>query len=450
MENRKEEQMIYFKDLIFTALRRWRAVLAVALILGLLLGGMQGVKGLSALKTPVDPVAQQEALEQYEAEKLAHEQLVTLAQNNIDNYQTYLADALLMQLDPYCHYEATLSVFVQTAFQIQPGMSYQNPDRTADILSAYETVMSGDAAMQAMAEALETEPQYLFELLSAKKTDKTGTLILRVKLPTQEAAEKLLPVLEAQITGAYEQVETAVEKHTVTVVEQSVAARVDTVVADDQQKRQERLSALEKALTDAQTALAKVVPPAVGQTGSFKSVVKKAVIFAVLGAVLGAFLVVCVLWVLHITSDKVYGVRSLQGRTGIKVIGTLGCEKKNPIDRFLYRLEGRSMDDLQTSPVAVDIGCRAKDAKSLLITGSGDAADRETLVKAVSAAVPGVRVADCGSILRSAAALEALADCDAVVLVETSGVSRYSAVNRQKNVIGDYGAVLLGCVLLEK
>lgn len=449
MENKKEEQMIYVKDLIFTALHRWRAVLAVALILGILLGGMQAVSGLSARKTAEDPAAQQAAMEQYEEEKAAREQMLQTAQNNFDSYQSYLADALLMQLDPYCHYEATLSLYVQTDYQILPGMSYQNPDRTADILSAYEAVVCGDAAMEAMAKALQTEMQYAAELLTAEKTDTSSTLMLRVKLPSVEAAEALLPVLEAQITDAYDMVEERIAAHKITVVERSATAKVDTDMADKQQKRQERLSQLETALADAQDGLAAVVPPAT-QTGSVKAVVKKAVIFAVLGAIVGAFLTVCVLWVLHIASDKVYAARNLTNRTGIKVIGTVGCEKKNLIDRWLYRLEGRSTDSLEATPVVMDIRCRARDAKHLLITGSGEKTDREDLVKAISAAMPGVQVEDRGSLLRDAEALEALSACDAVVLVERCGMSRYSAVQKQLNVVCDYGTNLLGCVLLEK
>jgi hypothetical protein len=186
------------------------------------------------------------------------------------------------------------------------------------------------------------------------------------------------------------------------------------------------------------------------QAGSVKSVVKKTVIFAVLGAIVGAFLTVCFLWVVHITSDKVYAARNLHNRTGIKVIGTLGGEKKNPVDRLVNRLEGRNPDSLQTSPVAVDIRCRAKTVKHLLITGSGDTADREALVKLVAQTMPGIVVEDKGSILREAQALEALAACDAVALVETVGVSGYRNIEKQATIIEDYGTELLGCVLLEK
>lgn len=449
MQNKKEEQMIYFKDLIFFALQRWRAVLAVTLILGILLGGMQLVSGLSNVNTSVDPAAQQAAMEQYEEEKNAREQILQTAQNNLASYQSYLADAILMQLDPYCHYEATLNLHVETDYQILPGMVYQNPNRTADILSAYETVARGEAAMDAMAQALETETRYVSELLKAVKTDTAGTLSLSVKLPSQETAEKLLTVLEAQITGAYEMVNNTIAAHKIHVVEQSVVTKVDIDVADQQQKRQDRLSQLETALTTAQTGLAGVVPPSV-QTGSVKSVVKKAVIFAVLGAIVGAFLTVCVLWVVHITSDKVYAAKNLYNRTGIKVIGTLGNEKKNPVDRFVYRLEGRNQETLQTSPVAVDIRCRAKAVKHLLITGSGAIADREALVKHLAQTMPGITVEDKGSILREAQALEALAACDAVVLVEAVGVSGYGDIEKQATMIEDYGTELLGCVLLEK
>lgn len=446
MEKKKEEQMIYMKDLIFAALRRYRAVLAVALILALALGGMQVFSGLSAKQAPVDSTVMETLQAQYEMDKADAERLVETAQNNLDSYKDYHANALLMQINPYGHYEARLSLYIQTDYQIRPELVYQDPDRTSAVLSAYEVVLRGDAVLKAMSTALNTEAKYISEVFTVRKTDQNGTLQLVVKLPTEDAAKALLPVLAEQADAAQDLVEKTVETHTVTVVESSVVAMVDASVAELQQKNKDRVSVLEKALTDAQAVLEGVEVPVAVTTASVKSVLKRAVIFAVLGGVLGAFLTVCVIWVMHIVSDKVYGARNLTDRTGVKVIGAVAAKAEKGLDSWLNKQEGRDVApaDARLTTLAVDIRCRLGDGKYLLVTGSGDA---QALVEALSRHLPGVQV-ESGNILQSAAALQSLKACDAVVLAETCGVSRYSVVERQVRVIEDYNKQLLGCVLI--
>lgn len=446
MENKNEVHMIYIKDLIFAALSRWKAALAVALILALLLGGVQMISGFSGIDAT--PSVNQEELVQYEKDKAELEQTLARTQSELASYQTYLSSAPLMQLNPYDHYEMRLSLYIQTDYKIQPGMSYQDPDQTPNILNAYAAVLRSSVALEAMAQVLETESQCVSEIISIDKSD--STLQMLVKLPTEETANTLLPILVTQATAARSQIATTVAEHTLSVTEQAVSPTADAYVSELQAKHTSRLTALKETLVATEDALAKLKAPGALTPVSKRSVVKKAVIFAVLGAVLGAFLTVCVVWVLHICSDKIYAAKNLTNRTGVKVIGTLGCEKKNPIDRVLYRLEGRAEPGLDNSPVLADIRCRAKDAKHLLITGSGTTADRQTLTDALCQAMPGVLVEDKGSILHDAAALEALAVCDAAVLVERCAVSRYSSVEKQLSAINDYGAKLLGCVLLEK
>lgn len=445
MQKKNEEQLVYIKDLVFAALRGWKAIVAAALVLGLLLGGMQVVSGMSAGGSAVP----EETLAQSTADKEALTELLEIAKKNKENHQTYLSQSVLMQLDPYSHYEVTISLYAKTDYQILPGMNYQNPDATKDVLKTYERALLGSEGVNAVMQALQVENQYASELMTSKTDDRSNTMVLTVKLPTQEQGEAVLQALLAQVDVIRAQVKEGMGAHTLTVTGQSVTAKVDADLADAQAKRRARTAELNKAIAEAKEAVAAVEIPVAQKTG-LKSILKKGIIFAVLGAVVGAFLTVCVLWVMHITSDKVYAARNLTNRTGVKVIGTVGCEKKNCIDRLIYRLEGRSEWDLQASPVAVDVCCRAKQAKHLLITGSGDQKDREALVQEIAKQLPDTRVEDCGSILCSAEALKALAACDAVLLVEANGVSKYTDVEKQTEIICDYEKNILGCVLFEK
>lgn len=446
MEKRNDDHMIYVKDLFFAVLSGWRAILAAALILGLLLGGIQLVSGMSGVTSA--PQVTEEVQDSYEKDKAGLEQEITRIQTELDSYRDYVDNAPLLQLNPYDYYEIRLRLFIQTDYKIQPGMSYQDPDQTSNLLNAYTVALQSNDSLEAMAQVLDTEARYLPEVMLIERSG--STLTLTVKLAAKEAAESLLPILVAQATGAKAAVEATVAKHNLTVTEQAVLAKADASVAELQIGHKAHLTSIEEALAAAQNSLAVFTSSNSLTPVSKKDIAKEAVVYGVVGAVLGAFLVAGTICVLHICSDKIYAARNLTGRTGVKILGMIGCKKENPIDRMLYRLEGRAEPGLGNSPVPADIHHRARDAKHLLITGSGSTADRQALTEAIIQAMPGVLVEDKGCILRDAAALEALAACDTVVLVESCSASRYTNVEKELSVIHDYGTALLGCVLLER
>lgn len=448
MERKNEEQMVYIKDLIFTALRGWRIVLIVALVLAVLLGGYRGITKMSS---GTDPEALAAAQEQYQAEKALLEQRVQSLQENLIDRQAYFENSLLMQLDPFNHYEAVVSLYADTGYEIQPSMSYQSTDKTNTVLRAYRSVLTAQGCVQALADVLQTDAQYVAELMTVELDELTGTMDVWFKCMTREQAEQALDVIVRELSGAYAQVEKSVIAHSPRLLESAVKAYVDPKLADTQKAETNRLNELLTALADAESKSAALAAPTATKV-SFGSVVKQAVIFAVLGFVAGAFITVCVLWVMHIAGTKVYSARTLENRTGIKVLGCLARQlPENKLDKWLYTLEGRCTADAQqqTALLATDIRCRAAEVKTLLVTGSGENGQRQALQQALQQALPNTRVLDCGSLLTEAAALETLSTSDAVVLVELCHSARYADLLRQKELIRDYNKQLVGCVLLE-
>lgn len=448
MERKNDEQMIYLKDLLFAALRSWRIVLIVAVALAVLLGGYRGISKSSA---GTDPAVLEEAQEQYEAEKAILEQRVETLKESLVSRQAYFENSILMQLDPYNHYEAVISLYADTGYKIQPGNSYQDPDKTNIVLGAYKAVLLGESCVQEIAQVLETESQYVAELLTVELDETTGAMNAWFKCATQEQATQVLDVMVRQLTGAYAQVEKAVVAHNPRLLDSTVRAYVDPKLAESQKTETARLNELLTNLADAEAKSAALAAPVAAKV-SFGTVVKQAVIFAVLGFVAGAFITVCVIWVMHIAGKAAYSVRSVESRTGVKVIGCVAHTAiTNKIDSWLNTLEGRCTADpaQQTALLATDIRCRIPEVKTLLVTGSESPEERENLVQALQKGMPNAKVLDPGSILTSPQALEALAGADAVVLVEKCHSASYGDISREKAIICDYNKQLVGCVLLD-
>jgi hypothetical protein len=134
----------------------------------------------------------------------------------------------------------------------------------------------------------------------------------------------------------------------------------------------------------------------------------------------------------------------------VKTIGRLSAVlPKSKITRWLMRLEGRDCTNAQVrlELIAADVSNRCKDIRTLLVAGSVDAQLRTALEDVLRKRLDGVRLVGVADVLDSVDALEALRDCDGVLLVEQCEVSRYATIAQQAEVIEDYGKKLLGCVL---
>lgn len=452
MQTNNGDQVIYLKDLLFSALYRWKRILVWGLVLAILLGGLKGISAYRAAKAAQaqlnDPARQVLELESYEAEKDALESQLTTLQENIQRQTAYLEESVLMQLDPYAFYEVSLSVYIDTGYQILPGMDYQSPDLTKAIISSYITVLTGEASAQAVASAMGIDPVYLLELISTSASDGTNTLQIRAKYPDQKGAEKLLTLLVQQLTRIQSDISQTVQAHELRTIQQYVRQMSDTDLADMQTQQEQALMDLYDSIDATEAELEALVPPQT-QAAGIGSTVKSAVIFAIIGGVLGVFLAVLTAWIGHIGSSKVYSARTLCNRTNIKVLGCVNTAGgQDPITAKLRALEGRSLSDSaqQTQLIAANIRNLCKDSKHLLVTGSVDAA---SITDALCQAMPGMQITGCGSLLADIAAVEALAKCDHVLLVEKCGVSRYTDIDQTLSMIVDNGKKLLGCVLLD-
>lgn len=458
MENRKNEHMIYLKDLIFAALYQWKKLLIGAVVLAVLLGGFQGITGLIDPKDPetLEAITKQNQIQQerYEAEVDSLEKQIETLRAQVRSQQEYLDNSLLMQLQPYSFYEASLVLYIDTDYQILPEMSYQNPNQSHAVIKAYESLLLGNDCLQAMADAMGTEPRYLKELLELEyneESEATDANVLRIvgKAATQEQAQQLLELLVGQVKLLQKSISSSVEAHRYSIVEQATREAIDLDLADQQKAENDRLTTLLSAQTTAQSSQAALTPPSL-QSDNGKAVLKKTVIFAVIGGVLAIFFGVVILWVSHIASSKVYSCRTLADRTGIKVLGALADDlPKNRIDQWLLKLEGRMLRDPQAQADLLALSIRNQTAGSakLLLTGSTSAESRQALVEALAKAMPQATVMSVEDILEDVSALEALAGCDAVLLTEQCHVSSYHDIDRRMELIRDHNKQLTGCIL---
>ena len=109
----QEKQVIYFSDLFFAILKRWKAILIIAVVFAVALGGY-------GFLTSRKPVTDDDTAASISYKK----QQVDIISDNILNQQKYMTDSVLMTMNPYDCGEITTDVYVDTNYQIQPELSY--------------------------------------------------------------------------------------------------------------------------------------------------------------------------------------------------------------------------------------------------------------------------------------------------------------------------------------
>lgn len=447
MNNKLEEQVIYPKDLLFAALYRWKAAVVLGLVLALLLGGLQVLKSSgSGVADTAAQAAYEEALLEFEEEKASLDAYKEKYEAEIHAQTQYLQDSVLLSLDPFAHYRATVSLYASTDYQIQADKFYQTPDKVKNLLANYQALLQSDSTVTALAESAGLAWQQMYELYTVNCNTDTGVLTVTILHSDKTAAENLLKCL-LEIADKHQAVlAQGVGKHELAVLHQGVELVSDVSLLSVSREAWAQLNTLKEELTKIQDAIGALVAPAPPLVGGFS--VKKTVIFAVLGFIAGFAVVAVAAWFTHMESDKVYSARLLRIRTGIKVLGTLNVTKFGPLDRMIRKWEGRDIADpaAKAALLACDLRNRFPEG-TILLTGSGTAQDREALLQALLAV--GADAVDAGNLLTDAQAVEALKKASGVVLAEKCAQATCTDVFQQMQTVADYQKPLLGCVVLD-
>lgn len=426
MEN-QTERTIYFKDLVFSVLYSWKAIVAAMLIGALLLGGLALLdKEDTVLMDAVSLTPENQIkVDQYQ-------KTLERTQKLIESHAVYLEESVLMSLDSYAAYTAGACVSISP--ETQAGAA--GYEQAIAVAHVYRTGLMDTAVMDAIAKQHSMKTDYLRELITVDVIS-GGVLNIMVRGRTQEEAKTIAQALTQEVEAQHESLDKSVKLQ---VSSFSKGPAVDRTLYDLQNAAHQRMTTLKNTVTSAETELNKLLPNQL-QAGK-----PQPVLFAAVGAFLGAFLVAAFACVKHIGSGKVYSARTFQDRTGLRILGRVCGKKRNVVDRWLRKLEGRATHT-QPDAIIANIKNRCADVKKLLVFGASDAQLLQPLTEKLTAA--GIQTTLCAEPAGSAKAIQTLPECDAAVLVAECGQSAYDEVIWIGQTVNEYGKTLLGCVLID-
>ena len=177
--------------------------------------------------------------------------------------------------------------------------------------------------------------------------------------------------------------------------------------------------------------------------------------YSLLGLGGGLFALILCYGISYICSDKLRGERELRERYGYFLLGTLPRKKRNGflkvIDEQLEKWEGTAGQITREEAywiISINIINLAKTGGTFLVTGTVEEEKLREVTDVLSSQVENVTIVSGTDMNRTASTLEALAECDAVILVEERGESLRANIHREQESIEALEKPVVGYVLL--
>lgn len=422
---------IKLKDLFFYGLTKWRMLIVMALVFGILLGGFGAFR---AVRTRADKKSQTAAQLEYEEALAAYETNQEKIQIRIDNLeksleqQQYVQDhSVMLKMDPYNIYEAVISYYVDTNYEIVPELYYQDPDYTAVITNSYNSAVYRLNLKSLFAS--ETRPDVLTDnpvngnnmrLLWTEVDAGNGTLKITVRADSQEQLDRLTQALETTIAETKEVLNRTIGEHTLSVLSFTTRQTVDFNYATLQQSFNDNIYGLMQGLADSNDELSAMEKPEAPAVISV-SIKKEAVKFGIIGVILGVILFVVIVVVLAISKESVMSLHEIKERYQIPVLGTYSGDQKkrgNKLDNWLARKLGVTTQE-RTAELDYIKAAKALylEPDQILLVSTSDADRLDEIANAISDSKGTVYVA-AGNLENSAVALTALQEAKSVICVE--------------------------------
>lgn len=447
--------------LIYTILRAWRRILKTGCWMALLSAVLIFVVGVVSFRSEEHRTKVER---EYQMELFSHEiegkNLELDIQNlyeSIQQQETYNANSLLMQIDPYNKYVATMSYYVDTDYQIMPEYQYQNIDYGPRLVQMYTEYLTGGEMYSEVAEGLSVshDIRFIEELFEISSHHSMGMLEIQICAVSQEMCQEIMDIISQGMKTKHAGANQLIGDHTLAELNKNISVVVDMALDETQKQNIQTITDSTIILEEKQEALEEWERETVPEAPySLRNVIKTLIKAAIIGAVMGAVLVMAIEMACYVSGDRIAGTPEFQTRCSLNVLGELpeGAKKKYWMDRWVDQIGKvtlRSSDAKKLAAVtAENIFMAANcDTKTIALIGTIPSEELEGITTELQNQVGDrIRFLAAGNPLTCAASAVMVNSSDAVVLVEEHGVSTYTDVISECQRMNLWGVAVLGIV----
>ena len=438
----EDEKSISLLDLLFYVLRQWKKMVIVAVIAAMVMaaaGALKSYKLYETMKNAPEtvPVEITEAEIQDLNDKL---QSITVYEDNLKAYQTYLNESVMCKLDPNGFYEGSLNYVV--SLQSDEEVVSAQTICEAEILNSesYEKVakaLGEDAAVSKIGEVIG---------LTTDKAVSGKEILMRLKVTarydTEKGCRKMLDALSKVVEGVNliairENVE-PLEKLSERILFTSDASLMDKKqeILNSKNSAVSNLTNLKNSLTENQKKYQAWLEAEEEETTEVKFELSLNWKYVIAAAFVGAFCVAGIYGVIYLFSGRIHNKEELESYLRVPVFDMVTDGGKGNTPEMLAVLLAGHLSALGLKKVYL--------SGSL---GNGQAQVMSTLKGLLEAKGFSAEVGD--SIVTDAASLQQATDCGCMVFVEKCNESMEKDLQEELSKAMFCGIRVLG-VILEK
>ena len=472
---------VTFKDVLILFLKKFERILAVAVCFAVVFAALGAWRTYRSFTGENQQKLMDQyllSMEEYNETAQTLQKELEQSKERLENMEQYTQDSLYYNMDAYAMAVSELVFYVDTGYQIVPSQYYQTPNKTGEIVSAYcdayrsaelydgiRSILGGEIDMKYIDELLTIERAGDIKIkdsvgnVTVRHSDgNEGVILIRAKAQDEQTAGKI-----SEYTFEYlrEKFGNTIAAHTATIISNSTMTIVDDSLETLHKQVKEEIDELEESIKTKAAELATLERDMPQEpTVSMKSIVKKAILFGVLGGVLGG-VIIC-LWVLlsYLADNRLDGAYQAQRLYALELFGVVQTKRRRPIfAKLIDNMEDNSSrQNFENAEEAVEYTCASLMAdsktqgKSQKVAVVSTQEDEQVLhlMKLMEQHSDGeMSYCSCPDILKNARSLQAALQADAVILLEHSGVSYLSEIDRQVLRLERAGKEILGMLLTE-
>ncbi len=429
-DNTREVSLVL---LLKCALKKWKIILLVGVILGALMGSY---KVLSIHSKKADMIEDYDA---YKVKLAAYKQSVKDYRETVEEYQRiiaarkeYLSTSVRMRIDPYNVPTCSVNINVSAA----EGEKLSATQLSSIRASINNEILTGNTINEA-AQKAGMDTFDLRGLVTSTVANSNTFVRVVVRAETEEQAQEIMGYILEGVEKAHKEIAGNIGEYVITPFGQATTTIPDNSLATAQDKYTESLSKLETASYTAQNQSTQLVKPESVPQYSKKYMLVNGAKMGFVGLILGAGLALIAFMVLLIAKGTIFTGEEIDGEYGLINLADLSGKK--------FKEAGEEMDY-----VIAQLENYAAGSALIGLTGLASAKKQATLVTSLNekAKLAGdqFKFAELGDILSDAGALRSLKATEGVILVEEIGKSEYNDIRREIAIMMESGCKLIGTI----
>ena len=458
------EQAIDLKDLLYRTVKQWRAIIIGAVIIGILGGAYQLYAGLRVQMDNKQVLEVREkyeiALDDYNATGERLKKSIEDLREQSARQQEYNDNSELMKIDPMNKWEGNLQLYIDSKYQVNPGMSFQNTDPTNRLVSAYTSYLQSGELYSDLISASEVfdEIRFLTEAYGIGANSGAATISVWCVGKNEEDVRTLLGLVKQKIDECHEDLKEAIGDHDLWILTESYYSTIDLDLDAKQKANQTAISDFANEIAEQKEKLTKwenTPQPRMEYGGKY--ILKNVIKYMIIGGIIGFLVMACLLaarYVLRRTMKTTNDWKCL----GISVLGQIRRAKKERpfrrIDNLVERVFGCqtiALEEVDCTLAAHNLAAIAQKQgiTEVRFIGQMERVFAESLVKKMSAAVPETAFSYAGDVLSEPDAIGCLKGAEQVVLLAENQTTSIADARQTLTLLKAMGITALGVVTIE-